>query len=710
MMILRHAFAMVPGVFLCLMGWSQPNNQPQVPDTVLKSKKDLKEVIVTGRKPLVTRKSDRYIINVENSYLANGNSGLDVLKKSPGIWVDQNGVIRIKGGQGVAVMINDVIQRMSAEELAEYLRSLKSEDISKIEVITNPQAEYEASGSGGIVHIVLKKAKKEGYSGFVGTQYRQQGSKPYFLTGGSIDYKVKSWYLFGGYSYSFNIKKISERTDMLYPNKKEYHNYANRVDYLGQQRIRFGLGVDLSRNQFIDIQNVVTPANLTNKFNGDIEYNTGGQITTGMSQTAKYRNYDYVNSTFNYLFRLDSMGSKFTIIADYNLNHKKETNYIEERYNDVLPDTSYSTRAPFATDIFSVQSDLVKTINARSSLRTGIKYVTMKRDNELIRRESQRYIYNEQLLMGYATMERSFKKTSVKAGLRAEWTVSEGNVITPDASFDRRYLSLFPSFSMMRKLKSTGEDALFLSYSRRIQRPAMSELNPARLLFSSYTALIGDPNLLPQYTHSIEAGYNFLNGYSINLYALASTNLINVLVNQADDNVLEYVFANVGSSTQYGLNAAAPVQISKNWTTNNNFSLFRIHYDFPERKLDQTAWSVKTAHSITIPSYLDVEAIADYRSARDHPGYWSADQFFFDVGFSKRVLKKHLTIKLYFEDIFNTLREYEVTNATDAQTVFYRKRPTRTVSLSLTYNFKGGLKFNSRKVESGSSDESRRAG
>src|SRR5262245_45705988 len=114
MNLVRHACALVPGMFLCVIGWSQ------APDSVMKSKKDLQTVIVTGRKPLVTRKPDRYIINVENSYLANGNSGLDVLKKSPGIWVDQNGTISIKAGQAVAVMINDVLQRMPAEELTEY--------------------------------------------------------------------------------------------------------------------------------------------------------------------------------------------------------------------------------------------------------------------------------------------------------------------------------------------------------------------------------------------------------------------------------------------------------------------------------------------------------------------------------------------------------------------------------------------------------------
>ena len=125
----------------------------------------LNEVTVTAKKPLVTRKADRYIVNVENSYLADGNSGLDVLQKSPGLWVSPNGSIRIRGRQAVTVMINDVVQRMSETELADYLRTLRSEDISKIEIIPNPPAEYEVSSSGGIVHIILRKARKQGLTG-----------------------------------------------------------------------------------------------------------------------------------------------------------------------------------------------------------------------------------------------------------------------------------------------------------------------------------------------------------------------------------------------------------------------------------------------------------------------------------------------------------------------------------------------------------------
>ncbi|RZL96934.1 MAG: hypothetical protein EOO88_63380 [Pedobacter sp.] len=122
----------------------------------------LQTVNIKGNKPLIERKTDRYIINVENGALAQGLSAFEVLQKSPGIWVSQNGNIRIKGNQSVMVMINDVVQRMSQDDLAEYLKSLRSEDISKIEVIYNPPAEFEASGTGGIVHIVLKKSRKDG--------------------------------------------------------------------------------------------------------------------------------------------------------------------------------------------------------------------------------------------------------------------------------------------------------------------------------------------------------------------------------------------------------------------------------------------------------------------------------------------------------------------------------------------------------------------
>ena len=120
--------------------------------------KILGSVTVIAQKPSIVRKVDKYIIDIENSFLASGNTGLEVLQKSPGIMVDNEGNIRVKGAQPVTVMINNVVQRMTGEELADFLKSLKSEDISKIEVIYNPPAELEAAGSGGVIHIIDRKS------------------------------------------------------------------------------------------------------------------------------------------------------------------------------------------------------------------------------------------------------------------------------------------------------------------------------------------------------------------------------------------------------------------------------------------------------------------------------------------------------------------------------------------------------------------------
>ncbi|HEX2628856.1 MAG TPA: TonB-dependent receptor, partial [Chitinophagaceae bacterium] len=164
---------------LSLIGYELQTRSFIFPDTSSLSllqmeakQKVLGEVVVTSKKPLVTRKADRYIVNVEDSYLANGQNGLEVLQRSPGLWVSPNGEIRIVGGQTVTVMINDVVQRMSSDDLAVFLRSLRSEDISRIEVIPNPPAEFEAASTGGIIHIILKKARRDGLTGTASAAYR----------------------------------------------------------------------------------------------------------------------------------------------------------------------------------------------------------------------------------------------------------------------------------------------------------------------------------------------------------------------------------------------------------------------------------------------------------------------------------------------------------------------------------------------------------
>lgn len=695
MMILRLAISGVLAMLLCLRAWSQ---QP-APDTILQSKKDLNTVIVTGRKPLVTRKADRFIINVEGSILGNGNSGLEILQKSPGIFVDPGGRITVRG-RGVTVMINDVVQRMSAEELAEYLKSLRSEDVSKIEVITNPGAEYEASGPGGIVNIVLKKARKDGFIGNAMLQYKLQSGRPYYNAGLSINYKISKLYLNASGGILWEWQPITDTSDLLYPDKTRLTTNADRLDRWTRSLVRAGIGYELSRDQFIEVQQSVNPRRWVNDFNTSVKYFLPNETFTGRAISHKVRRFLTGSTTLNYLFKTDTLGSKLTAIGEYSFNDKTEHNYFNEVYSGYFADTTYGTSVPFFTRIYSAQANYKKVNGNHLQWTSGIKYVDLQRDNEMITpKENNRFSYQEQLYMGYSSAEKTFKKMTYKAGLRVEHTRT---------SLNRRYTSFFPSASVMRILNEEKENSVFLNYVKRITRPGMNELNPARILYSRYTATQGNPGLAPQYSHNVEAGFNFLHGYSVSAQAEFTNDIINLLVVQAPDNVIDYVFANFGSSRQYGMSMEAPVTVNKWYSIVNNFTLSHLTYTTLD-VADRTTFYAKTVHMLT-PGWCDIELIADYRSPVEYPAFRSAHVFYVDAGITRRIMNKKARFRLYFSDIFNTVRELEITERATSKTIFYRKRPSRSVSLSFTYNFSGGIKFTNRTIESNNAAEKSRAG
>lgn len=685
-------------------------------------KNTLKTVVVTARRPLVVRKADRYVIDVENSFLANGNSGLDVLQKSPGIWVDHNGSIRIKGNQPVAVMINDVFQRMSSEELAEYLKTLKSEAISKIEVISNPPSEFEASGSGGIIHIILKKAREDGFVGSIFGRYQQQGEKPAAGGGISLDYKVKNLYLFGSAFYTKEKSYYLATTDIVYPDKSLYYSSTDRNNNNDRRQYRLGIAYDLSRTQYIGLQTVGADSKLLQSFITGIDYINSGSTTSGISDSYWIRNPGLTSSTLNYLWRIDSAGSSLKVIADYTGSNKTETNNFSAAYNDPLKDAVYRTNTPNNTNIYSFQSDYTKVLKNKTEIKGGVKFASTKRDNELINEDftanewvldpsiSNRFIYNEKLLMGYMSFERTVNKTSIKMGVRAEETYVRGNSLTSGRQFSKKYFGLFPSVFINRNINEARANAVHLSYSRRLQRPAFNELNPYRLQFDTYMVKIGNPDLLPQYTHNMEFGYDFKKGYSADVFFSSTSNTIGELANPVSNNVIEYQSQNFNNSSDYGFSFNAPVSLAPWWTTNTNLSFHHFNYTINNFNNDQTSFFAKSSQTINIKKIFDLDTYAEYRSPYVRGNSRLAHVFYFDMGFSRKILNKKVRLSLYFTDIFNTFHEQDVTAYNNTRIDFYQKRPTRTAIFSFNYSFSSGKKFTNKKIDQSNNEERNRIG
>jgi outer membrane receptor protein involved in Fe transport len=683
----------------------------------------LNMVTINSKRQLVERKTDRYIVNVEGTVLADGSTGLEVLQRAPGIWVSSDGAIKIKGNQSVMVMINDVVQRMSESDLADYLRSLRSEDIKKIEVISSPPSEFEASGSGGIIHIVLKKSRNDGLTGTVGAVYKQQERKPYFGTSVSADYKHKNLYVFGNTSYAKDKSQYYAQTDNTYADQSTYTGKTDRDNDNGRTMYRVGMAYDLSKNQVIGLQGIHTVNNLLQSFQTGIELNNIGQpLLTGNSISEWVRKPVMKGATLNYLLRLDSIGSVFKVIGDYVHSTKSELNEFNSMYSDAARNSRYRNNTPNVTEIYSLQADYTRNFGNQLELKSGMKYAATKRDNTVLSEDyvngnwvldpgiSNQFIYDEKLAMAYVSLEKTIHRTSFKIGFRGEETFMKGNSVTSGQTFSRNYFGLFPSMYILQKLKKEGETAIYLSYSRRIARPQFSDLNPYRLHFDDYLVQIGNPDLLPEYTNKIELGYNFWKGFSADVYYRRTENTIAQLVNPIADNVIEYQVRNFDSRTDFGLTLDAPINPFKWWSMNNSVVFFHLSSAINDFKVDQYSVYLKSMQVINVKKWFDLDVFASYNSpyvrANSKMGYI----FTVDMGLTKKLFENRVRARFGVTDIFDTFREKDVTNYKGTRIDFYQKRPTRTFGFSLSYNFSSGQKFKNKKIEQSNEEEKNRIG
>ncbi len=674
---------------------------------LVRAEASLGNVTVTSNKPLVTRKADRYIINVENSFLANGNSALEVLQRSPGLWVDNNGSIRIRGNQSVTVMVNDIVQRMSGDELAEYLRSLRSEDISKIEVIPNPSAEYEAAGAGGIVHIVLKKARKDGLTGSVFTQYRQQGQEPLYGSGASGDYKSGPLYMSGGFSLVKDINNSYGNTSNRFADGGYFTTVGTRHNDNDRNQYRLSVSYDLSKTQSLILQHAYSGTRMHHGFLNDIQqYSASGKNITGTNATDWIRNLDQTSTNVLYQVRTDTAGSALKLKAEYTHGTREEVNTFTGLYSDPLQNQVLVSNTPSKTRIRSLQADYTQVLRNNLTFATGIKYAGIERDNLV---GMSPFNYQENLWMGYLALDKTIHTTSFKPGLRVEQTLSKGSSTIAGTNFSRTYTGLFPSLFISQVLDKDKGSSLTFGYAKRLQRPGFNELNPYRLQLSTVVSIKGNPALLPQYTHNFEMGWQMKNGWSLTGYLSLTTDIISQLTTPVG-NQSEVQYMNLDKNTGYGMNIEAPIRIVKAWTTYNSFSAFHNDYTTPTFHNSQNTFSFRQTHSLSFPKWVDINFMIEYRSPYVNANSRVGDYSYTDLTISRRIMKGKARLRFTISDIFNTTRETEQTNYLGSFSEFYQKRQTRNFGLSFNYNFSIGKKFNTKKIEQGASEEKNRLG
>jgi len=688
----------------------------------------LNTVTVVASKPLIERKVDRTVMNVENSVLAAGNSAMEILERAPGVSVDKDDNISLKGKQGVTVMINDKLTYLSAAQLATLLRSTDGTTIQSIEIITNPSAKYDAAGNSGIINIKLKKNKQTGTNGSVtaGAAYGSNWRDNETLT---LNHKEGNLNVFGTFSHndnkrysSINLKRII--TDSL-ANKTYFNQYTALPQVNHNNSYRLGADYDLSSKNTIGfvVSGYFNNENDLNKTNTYIGPNFTEVDSSLITNSNIRQTYHSVAVNLNDSYKIDTAGQQLNVDLDYSKfkntsNSQYVTDYFLQDGSPQHPQGFLGNITPSNIVIHTGKADYAKPLTKTLKLEAGVKYSDVKTDNDLQQTLSadepyvsnNHFVYDEKVSAGYINLSKDFKKTSVQAGLRAEYTSSTatGDSANVVEAIDRNYLNLFPSVFINHTINDKNEFSL--SYSRRIDRPEYDNLNPFVYNLDPYTYQKGNPYLKPQYTNNYEFNYTYNKSITLTLGYSRTTDVITQIPGTDPATKVSFVTQeNLQTQNSYNVNLYAPYTISKWWTGDVNATGFYLGFKsngLEGGNLDngKAAYQLRTTQTFTPAKGYKIELTSNYQSALVYGLFNVKPQYSTDAGISHSFADKKVNIKLSMSDIFNTRTNNVTSIYQNNNLVINQKNESRVTRLTFTYNF-GNRKIKARQHQTGADEE-----
>ncbi len=488
------------------------------------SAKNLEGFEVVEEKAIMEVKIDKKVFNASKTLTAQGGNGLDVLRETPLVSVDENDNIQLRGNTGVQVFING---RPSGMQASVLLKQIPASSIDRVEIITNPSAKYDPEGMLGIINVVLKKNTNTGlnanlftsvgygkfakYNGNLGLNYRTSKLNLYGSFG---------WYYGKHWKSSDQDRRLTQDTvtDIL---KTDSEGWSLSNSMTGK------LGLDY----FVNDRNTLYASgsyNL-NQAEGfsDLRYNNENSAEQLLSYSTRIGNMisPKTNTTYNagWQHSLKKKGGTVDLDLTYNPSTQEwDEDLIERFYNTsgVENDTAASQRTlnRDTRDLTLAKLDVVYPIKDSLKIEFG-SHFTGRANRSLFESQSRLgdaaftpdtnisndFKYDQQVYAAYATLAKQYKKIGVQAGLRAEQTYTQSDLITTNQLFTNDYFRLFPSLHLSYKTKKTGE--FQLSYSRRINRPGMNQLNPFTNYSDPYSLRFGNPELQPEAIHVNELGY-----------------------------------------------------------------------------------------------------------------------------------------------------------------------------------------------------------
>ena len=685
----------------------------------------IQEVVVTAQ--LIRREADRFVVDVANSPLSMGKDGEELLKSAPGVWI-QDDKVSINGSSGSKIYLNDREVKLEDAQLMAYLRSLRANDIQRIEVIPQSGADHDANSSGGIIKITTKRRLDTGLMGSASLVvnatkglYNVMPSLSLNYNSGNLNLYGRTWAGGSGQQYT-----MREHTDYSSGTEidagttmDEESNWAGiNLGFVYDITPKHSIGAEVQHNYWGHAQTTDTwtehsALSTTMRSDGDYGASTVSNMTT---------------ATLNYIYKLDDKGSTLKLIGDYTRQATPQHNdFFDNTYNILTPnivsDSTYRYSANSRYHLATATIALEKVLTPKVVLKTGAKYTYNNNENcadyEYLNEEAWRpnltqsydIGYTENIGAAYAIATARLGRVSLVGGLRGEYTWFRSN----DGAVKQNYFDLFPNANISYALTKDGAYSLIAQYSRTISRPSFWALTPNETKISEYMIQRGNPNLKPSYNNSASVTAVLKYKYTITVGIQIMENAIQqaTIVDEQNPELLILQTINFPTLNNLFASINLPFQITKWWSANvNSTALYmgqRIYPDEPVRRIFMFQANAQT--SFTLPKEFFIEVDGNFVHGAQVGNTRIKDFGNMNVMLKKRLLDNKLTLSLGATNIFNLPQTITIEEASFKR-VMTAKQPwsTAAVKFSVSYNFNSGKQFRAKSVESGSEEDRGRIG
>ncbi len=684
-------------------------------DTIfLKSGTETEEIVVEAEKPFLELKGEKKVFNVGQNMNVTGGTALEVLKNLPSVTVDLDNNVSLRGGQQIKFYING---RPVTGNVSRILEQLPADQLSQVEVITNPSAKYEAESSTGVINLVMKKYDDSGFNGELNLN---AGTGDKYGSGLNLNYKKGKFKLSGSYDYRMRNMDFTGsllRNNYLVPSDAFSDQSSNGTMKMNGNNARAELEYNISPS---DILNLNYRYNNGDRTRNDTEnllvYDQSNVLNQSSitTNTESENNEEYsVGLNYNRIFKSKKESLSGEASFSYDKDYENETKVTKYSLPLDTPDLNSLINGQDLTKEVNAQTDYTKPLGRDLKIETGLKYnyrntnansFYYNQNNktgvyEIDSLLTDEFIFAENIGGVYAMFGDEGGSFTYNLGLRGEYWDYNLNQYDKNSETSRSSINIFPSATITQKLGSTEE--VSLSFSRRVRRPGFRQLSPIVMVVSPILYRKGNPDLGSEYINSVELNFaKFFTSFSLipSVFYKLTTDKITSYSQLIDSNITLNTSINSESEVSYGAELLVNGSFTRDLSLNGSLSFYNQELNSDSLASNSnTTFAGRLFANYNLPWDMGVQLTYFYSGKMLTSQGEVKPVSSFDIGFRKDFMDKKLSLNLRASDIFNAVKMSGTTTTETYTQQFNRQRESRVVSLTLAYKFGDTDKTKDRK-------------